>query len=771
MAAPSSAPAPPAAAAAARVPATAAAPAAAVAPPALAPQQPPVTAAAVPEAAAACRRQLFTVELRPGETTIVSWKKLLREAGHAAAAPAVAAEPAFPAHAGPSGAGHPTENDPKDPSQPNRFNAVIEKIERLYMGKHSSDEEDLDDVPDDDQYDTEDSFIDDAELDEYFEVDNLKTKHDGYFVNKGKLEQIEPGTSANAAPKKRRRKDSSSAYLEANQLAPVDYFNVGDLPGKSSGRCIPQAGKQLTSSNVGSYGQYPDSNRVMKNKTSGPGGAPKRKSSDLSMGADAAMRAKIIKDVSHASLEPRDLEKHKAAALPVDYVHKSKTSETYDYAYSAYRDKATSVQLDFQQRKASGENQDPSNRIYRKEKHGTSEYPSMAMTGAVYSTQIAHPIVGREGSGTKPKGTRLERAIRDLQKIVAEYRPPTIDINEVDPNGQAAVKRRLPQEVKQKLAKVARLSANQGKIQEHELMDRLMGIVGHLVQRRTLKRNMKEMVESGRSANLEKADRFQRVKMEINDMIKARVATKFKVNEQQDGSADDFQVANDERRALKGKSVMDTVLEDRICDLYDLYVEGMDEDKGPQSRKLYVELAELWPQGYMDNVGIKDAIYRSKERKRLLYSQQKVRNEERMKRKRLAAAAKLQDGYPVVMQSGVVPQVAQPSITTPNIYPAPDYGQNQGLKNFERVRETSSSAIPDDSNRNAGEIKKKKRKPEYDTVDSQANLPKAPLHHGSEKQKPSKPSDEANAGSLPAVAITQTVLCLPTVSGHNQQPS
>jgi ubinuclein len=35
------------------------------------------------------------------------------------------------------------------------------------QGKHSSDEEDLDDVPDDDQYDTEDSFIDDAELVSY----------------------------------------------------------------------------------------------------------------------------------------------------------------------------------------------------------------------------------------------------------------------------------------------------------------------------------------------------------------------------------------------------------------------------------------------------------------------------------------------------------------------------------------------------------------------------------------------------------------------------
>jgi hypothetical protein len=33
-----------------------------------------------------------------------------------------------------------------------------------FQGKDSSDDEDLHDFPDDDQYDTEDSFIDDAEL-------------------------------------------------------------------------------------------------------------------------------------------------------------------------------------------------------------------------------------------------------------------------------------------------------------------------------------------------------------------------------------------------------------------------------------------------------------------------------------------------------------------------------------------------------------------------------------------------------------------------------
>jgi hypothetical protein len=34
-----------------------------------------------------------------------------------------------------------------------------------------------------------------------------------------------------------------------------------------------------------------------------------------------------------------------------------------------------------------------------------------------------------------------------------------------------------------------------------------------------------------------------------------------------------------------------------------------------------------------------------------------------MKRKRLAAAAKLEDGFPVVMRAGVAPQVSQPPIT------------------------------------------------------------------------------------------------------------
>lgn len=46
------------------------------------PAPPPSSSAKDPkESIASAKRQMFSVELKPGETTIVSWKKLLKEAG------------------------------------------------------------------------------------------------------------------------------------------------------------------------------------------------------------------------------------------------------------------------------------------------------------------------------------------------------------------------------------------------------------------------------------------------------------------------------------------------------------------------------------------------------------------------------------------------------------------------------------------------------------------------------------------------------------------
>ncbi|CAL5348075.1 unnamed protein product [Camellia sinensis] len=89
----------------------------------------------------------------------------------------------------------------------------------------------------------------------------------------------------------------------------------------------------------------------------------------------------------------------------------------------------------------------------------------------------------KEGLNVRPKSMMLEKAIRELEKMVAESRPPTMEVQDADISSQA-VKRRLPHEVKQKLAK----QANHGKI-SMELVNRLMSIVGHKVQLRTLKRH------------------------------------------------------------------------------------------------------------------------------------------------------------------------------------------------------------------------------------------------------------------------------------------
>ncbi|MFQ6630494.1 hypothetical protein Gotur_009722 [Gossypium turneri] len=80
----------------------------------------------------------------------------------------------------------------------------------------------------------------------------------------------------------------------------------------------------------------------------------------------------------------------------------------------------------------------------------------------------------------------LERAMRELEKVVAESRLSTMEVQDIDASS-TTIKRRLPCEVKQKLAKVARLAhSSQGKISK-ELINKLMNILGHSVQLRTLK--------------------------------------------------------------------------------------------------------------------------------------------------------------------------------------------------------------------------------------------------------------------------------------------
>ncbi|KAL8167586.1 LOW QUALITY PROTEIN: hypothetical protein V2J09_009085 [Rumex salicifolius] len=559
-------------------------------------------------------RTRFTVELRPGETTIVSWKKLTKDVpksndlipstshpAEAASAPdpsaASGVQPALESRLVP---GQPDTNELKDAAGPNRFNSVIEKIERLYMGKDSSDE-DLGDIPDDDQYDTEDSFIDDAELDEYFEVDKSKAKHDGFFVNRGKLESIESSLPPNEQLKKRRRKERVSS-TEANGLTADGY--IRDQGKSGSGH---------------------------------------------------------LKNISRKAYEQSE--------------------------------------ISFQ----------------RKEKNGKRELIDLNVAAVKHpiKTSLVHK---REGSSFKHKSTMLDKAVRELEKVVAESRPPAIDFQDADGTSQA-VKRRLSREIKQKLAKVARIGqVSHGKVSK-ELLSRLMVILGHLINVRSLKRNLKIMISSSLPVSQEKDDKFQQIKREVVEMIKTYCPPLIsKAAELRPGDAENVQESCLAEKGIKVKYNMDPVLEDKICDLYDIFLEGIDEDVAPQARKLYAELAQLWPKGVMDNHGIKRAICHSKERRRTLHDRNKEHGS--MKRKKLGAVNKEEAPTSSIQPqdrafSDIGNHVTNPASPTLGL-PAPlSNAQSYERPKHEKVKRSANSSYVEIRAPDGTLVKKKvKRKPE-----------------------------------------------------------
>jgi len=374
---------------------------------------------ASPKVLTAGDRKLLKVELRPGDTTYVSWKKLMRDAGKVNGLSASVPDP--PPNANPNlefriAPGHPVEIETNEQPHSNRFNAVIEKIERLYKGNDSSDGEELDGAPDDDEYDTEDSFIDDAELDEYFEVDNSTVKHDGFYVNRGKLERMEPSTTSNQQPKKRRRKDSAKPCRDA--------VDVSDKHTKLS----ITARKKDQSTAPGSW---------------------KTQESPLPSGAQDANTSVPLDDVKHS-----DRANHQSRN---DTSHKSRETGSSSALHQKYSNKS------LHQQSTSLLGKSPPNVfaevtvVRQKENNGMHQLANV--TGSRQSSQASK----KDGSNVKSKTSILEKAIRELEKVVVESRPPAITENQEADTSSQAVKRRLPRDVKLKLAKVARIAGKPGK--------------------------------------------------------------------------------------------------------------------------------------------------------------------------------------------------------------------------------------------------------------------------------------------------------------------
>ncbi|CAN4081318.1 unnamed protein product [Withania somnifera] len=703
---------------------------------------------------AAAGRRRFTVDLRPGETTIVSWKKLLKDTtksnvnvvgpapimsvGAAASIPPPLPHPSRETRLAP---GQPADKEVKDAPPGNRLNAVIEKIERLYVGKQSDDEEDLNDFPDDDEYDTEDSFIDDTELDEYFQVDNSAIKHDGFFVNRGKLERIEPVSPKNQQPKKRRRKDLAKSHVGDD-----DGHNP-DRPvkvGKKAGKPVPVSGTShgVALQNVSHEEKFPNQLNASE--------IPIAKKT-----ADTQNMLELSPSVSlHGNpAQEKDLDQQKFGVIQSKNLGDKLKDGTEICGNSTQRphDKSSYAQ----EKPILGRSVNISDGIDQSVWRHDEKFSFSGFGGKNSAQTIKVPAMHRkEGSSGRPKGTVLEKAIRDLEKIVAESRPPNVEVQDAD-NSSQGIKRRLPPEIKQRLAKVARLAqASHGKI-SNELINSLMSIVGHLIQLRTLKRNLKIMVNMGLSAKQEKDNRVQHIKREVAEMIKLRIPLMKSKLLEQAGASDDFQeVSAEEKESFKRKYSMDVALEDKICDLYDHFVEGLDEDAGPQVRKLYAELAGCWPNGFMDNHGIKRAICRAKDRRRALHARRK--DGEKIRRSKLLAT-KVEDNsrvdtgsiaQTVHIQEKIVVDHSSTSTNKPVSSTAtvntsarmavflPNVSDVDRIKQ-EKLKRVSGSSV-DPRGADAVAKKKIKRKHESELGDSQFHSEKLTSSQAEEKNKTNK---------------------------------
>ncbi|KAL8166135.1 hypothetical protein V2J09_007634 [Rumex salicifolius] len=360
----------------------------------------------------------------------------------------------------------------------------------------------------------------------------------------------------------------------------------------------------------------------------------------------------------------------------------------------------------------------------------------------------------REGSNVKPKGNTLDRAIRELEKFVAESRPYVADLQDSDAIYQAT-KRRLPQEIKQKLAKVARVvQLSHGKVSQ-ELLNHLMGILGHIINLRTLKRNLKIMISESLSVNQEKDGKFQRTKKEVVELIKEHGSSSYcKPIKQQPCSADEFQeLSLEDKGSVKVRFAMDPVLEDKMCDLYDILVDGLDDDVARQARKLYAELAELWPKGTMDNYGIKRAICNAKERRKILHDRNKLQDQERIKPNKFEAE-KVEDRSQADSTTNDQPQYTETSLfgtlnhqnnkssvavdppMTVSFSNPPMDSQDYILSKHEKVKEEATHSDMEFRNPDETLVKKKvKRKHEANSSEIQLRPEKGP-RQSEERQKP-----------------------------------
>ncbi|XP_063948213.1 ubinuclein-2-like [Daucus carota subsp. sativus] len=192
----------------------------------------------------------------------------------------------------------------------------------------------------------------------------------------------------------------------------------------------------------------------------------------------------------------------------------------------------------------------------------------------------------------------LDRSILQLENLVKLSKAPLTHVQ-----GPDAIEKQLSPELKQNLAEVARSTQLiEGEISE-ELINRLMGILGNYIKRKTLKKILKEMILEDVYARKTKCSDFKQTKKDLVEMIRHQAPS---------SNVKEFSTSEHST----GTYGMGHQLEDKLFDVYDTFCQGSYKDMAPSLiRKLYVELAELWPKDTMDPNQIREAIWRARGRR------------------------------------------------------------------------------------------------------------------------------------------------------------
>ncbi|XP_057820855.2 ubinuclein-1-like [Cryptomeria japonica] len=427
-------------------------------------------------------RQRYKVELKPDDINIVSWKKLTKEKAQQTSQSEQKPQP---------------DNIEQKPR--NYFSAVLERMENIYRGVDSSDEEgeNVGEGGAMDYYDCDDSFIDDSELNEYYKLEKTKSKYSGFYIERRSPEEDkEPGSlpvgesskkkrkriSMEEIPKKRpkkrvRRMISSPAKEAMNKVMGHDMDELDDTKIKTSMEEIPKKRpkKRVSRMQISSPANEAMDKVVGYDRDELDDSKINKELGSTSTGVLGSDRCKEVGNVrkreKNSMVEiPKKRPKTRASQMQIP----SPTNEAMDKAVDRDMDELEDTKIN-------------------KELGSTST----GVLGSDGCKEVGNVSASNVKDDEPEFSNMLEKAFVDLESAVVESSAQQADMSQVagSSEGGGSKRRYLPPGVKQRLNEVASLAiAKYGEVPGH-ISDRLHSILGHIMQRRNLTRWFRRMVK------------------------------------------------------------------------------------------------------------------------------------------------------------------------------------------------------------------------------------------------------------------------------------